>query len=370
MIKNTKINRTFLIWTIVLAISGFIIFCSASLGILAKNEQKFSNIAFNQLVFGLFLGSLGCLIASKIDYKHLKKYALIIFIFSIFITILVFFPKIGMSHGGASRWINLKFITFQPAEILKIGFIIYLSAWLSTFKNKISTLRWGLLPFVIFSSIIGVILLLQPDTDTFAVAMFAGLAMYIVAGAKWRHILTIFLVGLLAFSMLVIMRPYIRERIKSMWSPSSNTKTTSYQLNQSLIAVGSGKIWGKGFGQSAQKFNYLPEPVGDSVFAVAAEEFGFLGATIIVGIFTAFCLSGLKIASATQDDFGRLLIVGIVILIVSQAFINICGMLGLLPLMGIPLPFISHGGTSLFITLVEAGIIMNISKNTRLNTKK
>lgn len=368
--KTTKINRAFLIWTVILTISGIFIFSSASLGVLVKNEQKFSNLAFNQLFFGLFLGSLGCLIASRIDYKYLKKYALVIFIFSIIATILVFFPKIGMSHGGATRWLNLGFITFQPSEILKIGFVIYLSAWFSTFKNKATTIKWGLIPLIIFSTIVGIILLAQPDTDTFAVALFAGLAIYIVSGAKWKHILVIFIAGILAFTALFLTRPYIRQRVESMWNPSSNTKTTSYQLNQSLIAVGSGKLWGKGFGQSIQKFNYLPEPVGDAIFAVAAEEFGFIGTITIVGIFLAFSLSGLKIASSVGDDFGRLLVIGIVILIMSQMFTNICGMIGLLPLTGIPLPFISHGGTALFITLVEAGIIMNVSKNTKINTKK
>ena len=222
---------------------------------------------------------------------------------------------------------------------------------------------WGFLPFLILSGILGAILLTQPDTDTFAVSVFAGLAMYIASGAKWRHVLAVFLIGLLAIALLAFTRPYIKQRIESMLNPGSNTQTTSYQLNQSLIAIGSGQIWGRGFGQSVQKFQYLPEPVGDSVFAVAAEEFGFVGSLSIILAFVMFGISGLKIASGAQDDFGRLLALGIVILIVSQAFINIGGMLGVLPLTGIPLPFVSHGGTALFITLVEAGIIMSISRH-------
>jgi len=358
-----NISRPFLIWTIILVVGGFFIFSSASLGILAQNEVKFSSVAFNQLFLGLFFGSIACVLVARMHYKIWKRFALVIFVVSIILTLLVFVPGLGLEHGGARRWIDLGFISFQPSELLKIGFVIYFAAWLSTFKQKAETFKWGLLPFMTLSGILGLILLAQPDTDTFAVSIFAGLAMYVASGAKWRHIAIIIVTGILGLTILVFTRPYVKQRIESMLNPGSNTKTTSYQLNQSLIAIGSGQIWGRGFGQSVQKFHYLPEPVGDSVFAVAAEEFGFVGAFFIVTTFLMFGLSGLKIAGSAPDEFGRLLTLGIVILIVSQAFVNIGGMLGVLPLTGIPLPFISHGGTALFITLVEAGIIMNISRN-------
>ena len=213
--------------------------------------------------------------------------------------------------------------------------------------------------------ILGVILIAQPDIDTFVVIVAAALSMYIAAGAKMRHVVVILFIGIAFLATLYLTKPYIKQRIDVMINPSINRQTSGYQLNQSLIAIGSGQIWGRGFGQSIQKFHYLPEPIGDSVFAVAAEEFGFVGALVIVGLFVMFSLEGLKIASKSGDDFGRLLALGIVILIVSQAFVNISGMLGILPLTGIPLPFVSHGGTALFITLVEAGIIMNISRTAR-----
>ncbi len=358
-----KISRPILLWTIILVVGGFFIFSSASLGVLAQNEAKFSSVAFNQLFLGLFFGSIACTMVARINYKLWKKFALIIFVGSIILTLMVFVPGLGLAHGGAKRWINLGFISFQPSELLKVGFVIYFAAWLSAFKQRAETFKWGLLPFVIFSSILGVILLAQPDTDTFAVSIFAGLAMYIASGAKWRHIAIIIVGGLVALTILAFTRPYVMQRIQSMLSPDNNTKTTSYQLNQSLIAIGSGQVWGRGFGQSVQKFHYLPEPMGDSVFAVAAEEFGFVGAIVIIVAFVMFGLAGLKIAAGAPDDFGRLMALGIVILIVSQAFVNIGGMLGILPLTGIPLPFISQGGTALFITLVEAGILMSVSRN-------
>ena len=360
-----KISRPFLAWTITLIVIGFFIFSSASLGVLARDEVKFSNVAFNQIFYGLFLGSIACLIFAKIDYHVWKKYSFVFLIGAIVLTLLVFVPGIGIEHGGAKRWINLGFISFQPAEILKIAFIAYFAAWLSGIKNKVGTFSWGLLPFGIFIGILGVILLAQPDTDTFAVILFAALSMYIASGAKWRHILTILVAGAAILVILYFTRPYIKQRIQVMLDPSANNQTSGYQLNQSLIAVGSGQIWGRGFGQSIQKFNYLPEPIGDSVFAVAAEEFGFVGGFIIIAVFVMFSLEGLKIASRAPDDFGRLLTIGIVILIVSQSFVNIGGMIGVLPLTGIPLPFVSHGGTALFITLVEVGIVMNISRYAR-----
>lgn len=363
--KLGKISRPFLLWTIVLVIGGFFIFSSASLGILARDEVKFSNVAFNQLFYGLFMGSIACLVVSRIDYHVWKKYSFVFLIGSILLTLLVFVPGINMEHGGAKRWINLGFISFQPAEFLKIAFIMYYSAWLSRLKSKTGTFSWGLAPFLAFAAILGGILLAQPDTDTFAVMMFAALSMYIASGAKWRHVLAIAISGAAVLVLLYFTRPYIKQRIEIMMNPSMNNQTSGYQLNQSLIAIGSGRIFGRGFGQSIQKFHYLPEPIGDSVFAVAAEEFGLVGAILIVGVFVIFSLEGLKISSNARDDFGRLLALGIVILIVSQAFVNIGGMTGILPLTGIPLPFVSHGGTALFITLIEAGIVMNISRSSK-----
>jgi cell division protein FtsW len=368
-VKFGKISRPFLFWTIILVVGGFFIFSSASLGILARNEAEFSSVAFNQLFYGLFFGSIACLFFARIDYHIWKKYAFIFFIGSTLLTLLVFMPKIGMGHGGAIRWINLGFVSFQPAEFLKIAFIMYYAAWLSKFKNKVSTFSWGLLPFVIFSVILGAVLLSQPDTDTYAVIIFAALSMYIASGAKWRHVLAILLAGIAVLSVLYFTRPYIKQRIEVMLNPSANSQTSGYQLNQSLIAVGSGRIWGRGFGQSIQKFHYLPEPMGDSVFAVAAEEFGFIGAFVIIAFFAMFSLEGLKIASKSSDDFGRLMSLGIVILIMSQALINIGGMIGVLPLTGIPLPFVSHGGTALFIALVEVGIVMSVSRSSSQKPK-
>ncbi len=368
--NRVKVDIPFLISLCILVVAGYLIFASASLGLLSKQSAKYANVAFNQTFFGLFLGLIFCLIASKIDYKIYRKYSLFLFISSVVATLLVFVPVIGVSHGGATRWINLGFTTFQTSELLKIGFVIFFSAWIAKYKEKVGTFKYGFLPFIVLLSIVGLILLSQPDTDTFLIVVFSGLAIFLVGGGKWKYLVVSVLIGVVCISALAVAKPYVMGRIKTFFNPGDNALSSGYQIQQSLIAIGSGGFSGRGFGQSIQKFNVLPEPIGDSIFAVASEEFGFLGAVAIVLLFVFFSFRGLKISTQIQDPFGRLVVIGIVILIVSQAFVNIGAMVGVLPLSGITLPFVSHGGTALFMTLVEVGIVLNISKNQKKLTNK
>ncbi len=363
--KKIRVDTPFLISVFILVIAGYLIFTSASLGLLSKQAAKYSNVAFNQTFFGLIFGSIACYITTKIDYKRYRKYSFYLFLLSIVTTLLVFVPHIGVEHGGAHRWIYIGPISFQPSELLKIAFIIYLSALFSSFKDKVGTFKHGLLPLIILSGIVGLVLLKQPDTDTFLIALFSGFSVYLAAGGRWRDILILVLVGVLGMTALAFSRPYIMSRITTFLHPDQNALGSGYQIQQSLIAIGSGGMFGRGFGQSIQKFNVLPEPIGDSIFAVASEEFGFIGATSIILLFIFFTFRGLKIAGKVPDQFGRLLALGIVIMISSQALVNIGAMVGVLPLSGITLPFISHGGTALFMTLAEVGIVLNISKNQR-----
>ncbi|NQV88401.1 MAG: cell division protein FtsW [Parcubacteria group bacterium] len=360
--KTVSFDKPFLIAVILLTVGGFFIFSSASLGLLARDGAEFSSVAFNQAFFGLFLGTIALIINSKIHYRFWRKYALFIFLASIVLTLLVFVPGLGFTHGGAQRWIVIAGFSFQPAELLKIGFIIYFAAWMSGIKEKVTSFSYGLLSFIGITGITGLILLKQPDTGTFIVIFFAGLAMFVVAGALWRHVGLLLLAVFCGVLILSLFRPYIKDRITTFLDPSKDSLGSGYQIQQSLIAIGSGGIGGRGFGQSVQKFNFLPEPIGDSIFAVAGEEFGFIGASSIILLFLFFAFRGLKISIKAPDSFGRLLVVGIVILIISQSFVNIGAILGVLPLSGIPLVFVSHGGTALFMTLAEIGIVLNISK--------
>jgi len=308
------------------------------------------------------MGTIGLLLFSRIHHDHLRKYSIYIFLLSVAVTLLVFVPGIGFEFNGAKRWILLGSLSLQPAEFLKLGFVIYFAAWLSGIRDKLHTFNYSVIPFLVLISIIGLLLLAQPDTGTLLVIASAGFGMFVAGGARWRDIVTLAGISTLGAFLLVITRPYIMDRLLAFLDPSSDPLGSSYQIQQSLIAIGSGEWFGRGFGQSIQKFNFLPEPVGDSIFAVTAEEFGFIGSSIIIILFLTLALRGFKIARGAPDYFSGLVVTGIVILIISQSFINIASMLGVFPLTGLPLLFISHGGSALFFTLVSIGIILGISR--------
>lgn len=356
------VDRTLLGIILILVTVGFFIFSSASLGLLAREGARFSSVAFSQIVFGIIGGGAALFLMSNLYYRNLRKYAFYIFLVTLIITLLVFIPGIGFSHGGATRWLSIGSFSFQPAELLKIGFIIYLATWLSGLQKHVHTLKRGTLPFLGIIGLVGTIMLLQPDTDTFAIMVVAATAMFIVAGGRWRDVFIMGLIGVALVVILAFSRTYIMDRLTTFMDPSIDPQGKSYQIQQSLIAVGSGGIWGRGFGQSIQKFEYLPEPIGDSVFAVYSEEFGFLGSSLLVILLAFFTFRGYKIATHATDLFGMLLVVGFMTLIVLQAFLNIAAMLALAPLSGLPLPFISHGGTALLTTLAAVGIVLNVSR--------
>ncbi len=360
--KATKIDKLFLLFVVTLVAFGSLIFFSASLGLLAKESSNYSSVAFSQAIMGLCLGVVALVITAHLDYKIWRRLAFWFLIFAIILNILVLLPSVGIAHGGARRWLELGPFSFQPSEFMKFAFVIYFAAWFHGAKEKVGTFSKGLLPLIILLFISGGLLLSQPDTDNFIVIAITGIAMFIAAGGKWRWVLVLMLSGIISIGALAFMRPYVMQRITTFFNPTADSLGASYQIQQSLIAIGSGELTGRGFGQSIQKFTYLPEPVGDSIFAVAAEEFGFVGSIFLVMLFTLFATRGLKIASHAPNRFARLAVVGIVIMITAQAFINIGAMLGVLPLSGITLPFVSHGGTSLFMSLFETGIILSISK--------
>jgi cell division protein FtsW len=299
---------------------------------------------------------------SRVYYKNLRKYSFYILVGAIVLNLLLFLPFLSLNHGGASRWIDFGFITFQPSEFLKIAFIIYFSAWLSGLREKVETFKYGIVPYAALLIVLGLILLAQSDTDTFVVIAGTGLIMLLVEGGKVRNILLIGLIFAILVGIVAYVRPYARARIMTFFNQSSDIQGAGYQIQQSLIAIGSGKTTGRGFGQSIQKFDYLPEPIGDSIFAVSAEEFGFIGSLILIALFLLFFIRSIKIAVNSQDPFGGLTVLGIAILIIVESFMNISSMLGLIPLSGMPLLFVSHGGTALIIILGAAGIIANISK--------
>ena len=359
--NRQTIDKAFLTMTLILVGVGVIIFSSASLGLLAREGIRVSGIAVNQ-IFGIVLGLGLMYIAMRIPYRFWSKYSLYILIASIVLTLAVFIPGLGFSHGGATRWLSLGPLTFQPAEFLKLGFVIYFATWLSGMWRKIGKVRYGVGMLIGLLLVVGAVLAIQPDIGTFLVIAATGVVMFMAAGGKWSHILGFGVLSGMGLGVLGLVMPYIRLRLLTFINPASDPLGAGYQIQQSLIAIGSGKIFGRGFGQSIQKFNFLPEPVSDSIFAVFSEEWGFIGALFLLTLFILFTLRALKIASRAPTLFSGLLVTGITTLIIVQVFINIGSMMGIFPLTGMPLLFVSQGGSAMMLLLLQVGIILGVSK--------
>ncbi|MBI5401016.1 MAG: cell division protein FtsW [Candidatus Yonathbacteria bacterium] len=365
MKKVQSIDKVFLGLTLLLALGGLFVFTSASFGLFVRKGFSLYDLLFDQVVLGLVLGLIAMYGMSRAPLQLLRTYALPIFIGAILFTLLVFVPHIGFAYGGAHRWISFGPISFQPSELLKLGTVIYFAALLPVFKDHISTLKYAVGVSLGVLVVPAIILLAEPDTGTFAVLLFAVVAMLLAMGMKFRHFGLLFLLSVVLIAGLAFAKPYVMERLLTFFDSSRDPQGSSYQIQKSLVAIGSGGITGRGFGQSIQKFGSLPEPTGDSVFAVVGEEFGLIGGGAIILLFLLFGIRGLQIARKAPDMFESLLAVGIVILIVSQSFANIAAMLGLIPLTGVPLVFVSHGGSALLFAFVEIGILLNISKSSK-----
>lgn len=355
------VDKPLALITALLVVAGAMIFASAAFGLLARGASM-SSVFFSHLVLGLGVGTVFLVALAFIDYRIWRKYAPYLFVLAFLATAAVFIPQIGFSHGGGTRWLHIFGVSFQPSEALKLGAIFAAAAYFTAFRNKINTIRYGLGGFLGILAAPILILLLQPDLGTLSIICFAVGAIYFAAGASWRDIGIALLVGVLSLAILAMVRPYVFDRIETFLNPSYEQQGQSYQLRQSLIAVGSGGFLGRGFGQGIQKFTYLPEPMGDSIFAVAAEELGFVGALGLIGLFLALGLRGYTVAARTPDLFGALLATGISTYLTWQAFINIAAIIGVAPLTGVPLPFISQGGSSMLISLASVGILLSVSR--------
>ncbi|MBI1839070.1 MAG: cell division protein FtsW [Candidatus Colwellbacteria bacterium] len=346
----------------ILIVFGIAMLSSASSDL---GKLKFDDAYYylkHQALYGLSLGIVGFLAGLYVPFGYYKKFAPVLLILSLGALILVFTPY-GVTSGGAQRWIQLGPVTIQPAEILKLTFIIYLAAWLSSSRrDRQHGLLEGFLPFLAVSGIIGVLLLLQKSTSAVVIIMLTALGTYFVGGAKKIYILYAVLLGAAVLAGVIYFTPYRLDRVKTFFEPTQDSQNAGYQLNQSLITIGSGGIFGVGYGKSVSKV-YLPEKIGDSIFAVIAEEFGFLGSIVLIGTFFAIVFQGYRLAKRTGDKFGKLLLVGFSTIIGVQAFIHIASTSGLIPLTGVPLPFISYGGTALAVFMTMSGIMLNLGKN-------
>ena len=371
----------------ILIILGILILTGISAPLAQQKIGDPTYFLFHQILFGIIPGIIAGFIFYKTPLPIIKKYSPGLLLLNILFLGLVFVPFIGMSSAGASRWINLGFASFQPSEFLKITFILYLSCWLTSkyktsansagkiksyrAKEKILSLTLNqifaalsktFLPFIIILGFIGILLIKQPDTSTLGlIAIVAGIMYFSIGTPVWHSIL-IFLIGAGSLALLIKFSVYRMNRYKILFDQTMDPMGIGYQLNQSIIAIGSGGIFGLGLGMSRQKFVFLPQSMSDSIFSVFAEEMGLIGCLILISLFLLFLWRSFNLAKRTTDQFARLVCVGISSWIVIQAFINIGAMAGIFFLTGIPLPFISYGGSHIIAELIGIGILLNISK--------
>lgn len=366
--KNRQVDKSLMFSILGLASFGMIMVGSASV---LYSQTHFGDSFYllkKQLFAGFLPGIVAMYVFSRIDYHFWKKVAVPFFFVTLVFLVLVFVPGIGSEVYGASRWINLGPMSFQPSEMAKLAIIMYLAAWLeSKGKKRIADFYEGLVPFLGILGVMGFLILKQPDTGTLGAIIIISMCVYFASGAKISHITSIFVAGIVALFALIKAAPYRMNRFKVFMNPELDPQGIGYQINQALLAIGSGGFFGRGFGHSRQKLNYLPEPMGDSIFAVIAEEFGFVGVILLVGLFAYIASKGLRIAKNAPDEFGKLVAIGIVSWIIFQAFINMAAISAMIPMTGIPLPFISYGGTSLVFLMSAAGILLNISKQCRVS---
>ena len=348
-----------------LVIYGLLMLASAGIVMSQDNFGESYYYFRHQLFYGVLVGLFFWIIFQKIDYHLLKKLALPGFILTIILLILIFIPGLGYGYGGADRWIKFGSLSLQPSEVCKLTFILYLALWLEKRGRTLTNFQTGFLPFIFLVGLVGFLLILQPDVSTLGIICLTALAIYFLAGAKLYHIAFLILSGVGILAVLIKTAPYRMQRLTVFLHPEVDPQGIGYQINQALLAIGSGGILGLGLGHSRQKYNYLPESISDSIFAIISEELGLIGTLILISLFIILALRGFRIAKNAPDAFGKLVAGGITFWIISQAFMNIMAISGLIPLTGIPLPFISYGGSALVISLIAMGIVLNISKHTK-----
>ncbi|MBI2476730.1 putative lipid II flippase FtsW [Candidatus Uhrbacteria bacterium] len=320
----------------------------------------------HQLLFGVLPGAVVLWICSRIPYVVWKRMSKILLFVSIGLLILVFIPGIGAEFGTARSWVAIPGLgfTFQPTEIVKLTFLIYLAAWFENRRLKdVRDVKAGLIPFLTSLGMIAILIMLQPDLGTMMVIAVVALAVYFTAGAPFAHLSLLGGLGAVLLFFLIRFAPYRAARFTTFLHPELDPQGIGYHINQALLAVGSGGLFGLGFGQSRQKFQYLPEVTSDSIFAIIAEELGFFVSGALVCFFAGLAYRLSVLASRARDPFGQYVIVGVLVWISFQAFMNIAAMLGLMPITGIPLPFVSYGGTSMVVLMAAVGIVLNISRS-------
>ena len=360
--KRKYIDIILFISVILLAGFGLLMIYSSS-SIWA--EYKF-NDAFKFLkAQGLFylIGIMAMLFISKIDYNFYKKKANLIIGVCFLLLVLVLIPGIGTVRNGSRSWFGLGGFGIQPSEFAKIGLIIFVSKYLANNNKEIKNIKKGVLPIIGIILLFFGLIMLEPDFGTGMVIVLTLVCILFVSGVKMSFFIKIGCAGLLGIVALIIVAPYRMARIVSFLNPWSDPLGSGFQIIQSLNAIGPGGLLGMGFGNSIQKHFYLPEPQTDFIFSIISEEFGFLGVLIVCTFFFIIFYRAIKIAMSTSDLFAKYLVFGLAFGILIQAILNLCVVVGLIPVTGVTLPFLSYGGSSLLVSMASIGIILNVSRN-------
>ena len=328
-------------------------------------DQGDALLEVKKQLIGVGLGAFLMLLTSRIPYSFWQKPRVVMLALtgSFALLVLVLIPGIGVYVNGSRRWLNIAGLSFQPSELAKIASVMYLASTLSFRLKQVERLWTGILPLPVIPAAMFLLILQQPNLSTAGSIMIVAVLMMLLAGAKWKHLSLMGVAGLAVGFAYAWVEPYRRERLLSFRNPFAQMSDEGYQLSQSLIAIGSGGLFGRGLGQGRQKFSYLPYPESDFIFAIIGEDFGLFGCCVVILLFVAFAVAGMRIALNCQDRYGCLLAAGITAMISVQAFINIGVVVGILPTTGLPLPFFSAGGTSISLLMAAVGILFNISRH-------
>ena len=359
--RRNPVDGSLVIILMMLLSAGLLVLFSATY--FAAEENRLAEV-YKQLI-GIALGTAACIVTSRIPYRFWRQTWVVMtgLVVSAILLILVIIPGIGVYINGSRRWLSLGGLSFQPSELAKFAIVLYMATVLSWSGPRIKRLWTGIVPVLIVPGITFLLILEQPNLSTAGSIMIVSLILIVMAGAKWRHTLLMVCGGLTVGAYYAWSEPYRRRRLLSFRNPFAMMHDEGYQLSQSLIAFGSGGVFGMGLGQGRQKYAYLPYPESDFIFAIVGEDFGLLGCLVVIALFVALMIAGYRVAIACRDRFGALLAAGITSSITVQAFLNMGVVVGILPTTGLPLPFFSAGGTSVSITMAAMGILMNISRN-------
>ncbi len=354
-----KIDKILLISVIILSLFGLLmIYSSSSIWATYKYNDPYKYFK-SQAIF-LILGYFIIFITSKVDYHIYKKYSNHILIISIILLILVLIPGIGTIRNGSRSWFGIGSFGIQPSEFAKLGLIIFTSKYLT--RNKIKDIKSSVLPILLIVLLIFGLIMLQPDFGTGVIIVITIVALLFVSGVNMSFFIKIGLLGLIGVVILVIIAPYRLERITSFLNPWKDPLGSGFQIIQSMYAIGPGGLLGMGLGNSIQKHFYLPEPQTDFIFSIISEELGFAGILIVTTLFITIIYRSITISIKQEDNFAKYLSFGITFSLAFQTLLNLMVVVGLIPVTGVTLPFLSYGGSSLLISLLSIGIVLNISK--------